>query len=352
MKKYFIHNPFFRLFAPAVYGILIYLLILLVNNNVMHVKDFFSEQEVYICVALTYLSFESIRIVIVLLDKFLSRKYLLLRVPIQFFLTIIVSTITVMTGLGLYFAYVIGFSMANTQLIGFTVIYSLTALLYNLLYYSNDYLHRENTLKLTSEKQQREVLEMEMAEFKNDINPDLLYESLENVISLMNKKNDQAEEYIDYLASAYRYVLTNRQRELISLHSEIEAGRNIVRLLNEKYFGQLKLDVALNENDLSVQLIPGSLPIVIECIVRNTIISTQQPLVIRCYLEDEEYLIVQSKLNDRLIQHTESALALARLQKSYTMYSDRPLIQVKAYEENYIKLPILRVAEEVLMHES
>jgi LytS/YehU family sensor histidine kinase len=123
-------------------------------------------------------------------------------------------------------------------MVGFTIIYSFSALLYNLLYYSNDYLQRENTLKLTAEKQQREVLEMEMAEFKNDINPDLLYESLENVISLMAKKNDQAEEYIDYLASAYRYVLTNRQRELISLRSEIEAARNIIRLLNEKYFGQ------------------------------------------------------------------------------------------------------------------
>jgi sensor histidine kinase YesM len=349
MKKYFIHNPFFRLFAPAVYGVLIYLLILLVNNQVMHVKEFFNEEEIYISIALTYLSFESIRVVIVILDKFLKGKYAALRIPIQFTLTTVISTITVIIGLTLYFAYVIGFSMSNTQLIGFTVIYALTALLYNLLYYSNDYMHRENTLKLTSERQQREVLEMEMAEFKNDINPDLLYESLENVISLMNKKNDQAEEYIDYLASAYRYVLTNRQRELISLRSEIEAARNIVRLLNEKYFGQLKLDVVLDETSLNSQLIPGSLPIVIECIVRNTIISAQQPLVIRCYIEDDEYLIVQSKLNDRLIQHTESTLALSRLQKSYSLYSDRPLIQVKAYEENYIKLPVLHVTEEVLM---
>lgn len=352
MKKYFIHNPFFRLFAPAVYGILIYMLILLINNDVKQINEFFSEEEVYICIGLTYLSFESIRLVIVLLDKFLRGKYMLVRIPIQFILTIVISTITVITGLNFYFAYFLGFSMANAQLIGFTVIYSFTALLYNLLYYSNDYLQRENTLKLTAERQQREVLEMEMAEFKNDINPDLLYESLENVISLIGKKNDDAEEYIDYLASAYRYVLTNRQRELISLRSEIEAAKNIIRLLNEKYFGQLKLEVGLDENDLNHQLIPGSLPIAIECIARNTIISTQHPLVIRCYLEDEEYLIVQSKLNDRLVPHTESIMALNRLQKSYSLYSERPLIQVKAYEENYIKLPVLRVAEEVLMHQS
>lgn len=352
MRKYFIHNPFFRLFAPAVYGVLIYLLILLINNNVSQINVLFSDQEGYICMALSYFAFELNRLVIVLLDKFLRGKYLLLRIPVQVILSTVVSTSWVVISLSLYFIYVVGFSIAITQLLIFTIIFLFTALLYNLLYFSNDYLHRENTLKLTAEKQQREVLEMEMAEFKNDINPDLLYESLENVISLMNKKNDQAEEYIDYLASAYRYVLSNRQRELISLRAEVDAARNITRLLNEKYFGQLKLEIVLQEEDLNLQLIPGSLPIAMECIVRNTIISNQEPLIIRCYLEDDEYMVVQSKLNDRLIHHQESSLALKRLQKSYTLYSDRPLIQVKAYEENYIKLPVLRVTEEVLMQQS
>ena len=111
MKKYFIHNPFFRLFAPAVYGFLIYLLILLINNQVLHVKEFFNEQEVYICIVLMYLSFESIRIVIIILDKFLKGEYAVLRIPIQFTFTTVISTITVMTGLAFYFAYFIGFSM-------------------------------------------------------------------------------------------------------------------------------------------------------------------------------------------------------------------------------------------------
>lgn len=350
MKKYFIHNPFFRLLAPAVYGILIYLLILLINNTVTQINEFFSSQEVYICMALSYLSFETNRLVIVMLDKFLKGKYLLLRIPVQLLFSTILSTMLVVISISLYFIYALGFSMAGTQLLVFGIIYLVTSLLYNVMYFSNDYLQRENTLKLTAEKQQREVLEMEMAEFRNDINPDLLYESLENVISLMNRKNDQAEEYIDYLASAYRYVLTNRQRELISLRAEVDAAQNIIRLLNEKYFGQLKLDITLREEDLALQLIPGSLPIALECLVRNTIISNQEPLWIRCYLEDDEYLVIQSRLNDRLIQHSESAMALTRLQKSYTLYSERPLIQVKAYEENYIKLPVLRITEEVLMH--
>jgi hypothetical protein len=346
MKKYFIHNPVFRILAPAVYGVLIYLLILLINNNVTQLNEFFSSGELYTSIALTYLSFESMRITIVLLKKYLVEKYLFLRIPIQFILTSAISTSVVLTAVSLYFTYVVGFSIATSQLILFFVLYVFTSLLYNILYFSHEYLHRENTLKLTAEKQQREVLEMEMTEFNSDINPDLLYESLETVISLMNLKKDKAEEYIDYLASAYRYILTNRHRELISLHTEIEAGKNVIGLLNERFFNQITFESSLSEHELSRHVIPGSLPVVVEYIVRNTIISSLNPLQIKCYTEDDEYLVIQSTLNDRLIQHTESSVALNRLKKSYSLYSDRPLIQVKAYDENYIKLPMLKVTEE------
>ena len=350
MKKYFIHNAFFRLLAPPVYGVLIYLLILLINNSLTQVEEFFSGQEVYMCIGLTFICFESARLVIVLLNKFLKGKYAQARILVQLIAGTALPTTLVTLGISLYFTYVLGFSIPTYQLILFGIIFGFTAVLYNLLYVSNDYQLRENTLKLTAERQQREVLEMEMDEFRNDINPDLLYESLENVISLINRKNNDAEEYIDYLASAYRYVLSNRQQELISLQAETDAAKNIVRLLNEKYFGQLKLEISLSPADMNLQLIPGSLPVAIESIVRNTIVSNNESLAIRCYLEDDEYLVLQCRLNDRLIKHAESTLALARLQKSYTLYSEKPLIQVKAYEENYIKLPVLRLAEEALTY--
>jgi sensor histidine kinase YesM len=350
MKRYFIHNPVFRLLAPAVYGILIYLLVLLINNNVEQLNEIFSGQEVYICIGLTYLAFESARLTILAMDALSKSKNLALRIPLQLIFSTSLSTLLIIGCLELYFMFIVGFSMATSQLILFSIIYATSTLLYNLMYFSNDYLQRENTLKLTAENQQREVLEMEMTEFRNDINPDLLYESLENVISLMNHKKEDAEEYIDYLASAYRYVLTNRQKELISLRAELEAAKNIIRLLNEKHSGLITININLNDDDLTLQLIPGSLPVVIESIIRNTILSPQEPFELNCYLEDGEYLTIQSKLNDRLVKHTESLLALERLQKSYTLYSNRPLIQVKAYQENYIKLPVLQITEEALNH--
>jgi sensor histidine kinase YesM len=346
MKRYFIHNPVFRLLAPVVYGVLIYLLILLINNNVTQVNDIFITQEVYVFIVLSYLSFESIRLMIVVLDKFLVKKDSRFRPAIQVLLTTAISVSLVIGCFTLYFNYTIGFSMSTTQQWIFNIVFIVTALLYNILYFSNYYLQKENTLKLNAEKQQRQVLELEMMEFKNDINPDLLYESLESLIGLMYRDVEKAEDYIDCLASTYRYVLSNRQQELVPLQDELNAAHNMIRLLNEKYHGQLKFDSAIEKEALETMLIPGSLPLIIESLVRNTIITRHEPFTIQCYIEDD-YLTIQSKLNDKLMLHEASAHAITRLQKSYSLYSDLPLIKVKAYDENYIKLPLISVPEEI-----
>jgi sensor histidine kinase YesM len=346
MKRYFIHNPLFRIVAPVVYGVLIYLLILLINNDVTQVNELFTTADVKVCIGLSFLSFEFMRVAIVLLGRMLGQKNQTLIIWTQFVATTVLSVALVLASLSLYFVYFIGFSISATQLLVFGAIFVVTALLYNLLYFSNYYLQKENTVRLNAEKQQRDVLEMEMLEFKNDINPDLLYESLESVISLMYRNADEAEEYIDHLASAYRYVLSNRHLELVPLSKELEAGKVLLRLLNEKYQGQLKFESSFREDELQAMLIPGSLPVMLEGIIRNTIIARSEPFIIRCYIEDD-YITIQSKLNDRLILHPASEMAFGRLQRSYSLYSDLPLIKVKAYQENYIKLPVIQVANEI-----
>jgi LytS/YehU family sensor histidine kinase len=207
-------------------------------------------------------------------------------------------------------------------------------------------MHRENTLKLTSEKQQREVLEMEMAEFKNDINPDLLYESLENLILTIHHNTDQAEEQIDYLAGIYRYSLVNRQKEIVAFDDEWRAASNLVSLLNYHHHGQLNM-LSDNFSRDGISLVPGSLMIAIDSIIRNTLISRKSPLVLRIYLEEEDdYLVLQHTINDKLLLHHESINAFTRLQRSYSFFSDKPFVQVKAGKENYIKFPIIRVTNQ------
>ncbi len=340
MKKIFIHNPFFRLLAPPVFGVFAYLIILLINNNVAQIATLASNQEVYVSIVLSLISFESMRLTIVLLSRF--SKNALNPVAIQLAATTVVSVSMVLLAISQYYQWVIGFDISQRELWIFGIIFVLTALLYNALYVGNQYLHLENTLRIEQEHKLRESLESEFLSFRQDINPDLLYDSLEELILCIHKKTDTAEELIDSLAALYRYQLIHRQKEFVKLSEEIHAIQHLIRLANQKHKNAVRWGNKM-QNATVIELMPGALITAINSVLRNTLISSDAPLTLTLSQEDDEYFVLHHELNDKLQLHPDSLEAFQRLQRSYSVYSDRPFVQVKAGRENYIKFPMITV---------
>jgi hypothetical protein len=346
MNRLFIHQALFRILSAPVLGVMVYLLILLINNNFSELESIFSGAEVYVCISLAFISLEAMRFTLSVSEKWLGKQNIRRRIIIQVVATLGISLLLVTLSIWTYYNYVVGFAISTNELYIFLAIYGAIGLLYNALFFSNFYLNRENTLLIQQEKKLREKLESDFVSFKNDINPDLLYESLENLILTLQHNVDKAEEQIDYLAGIYRYGLINRHKELISLEEELEAAEHLIKLLNYKHH-QLNLLNAVGDCR-NIQLIPGSLLVTIDSIVRNTLVSKESPLVIRLYQEEgNEYLVLQHTLNDRLLLHQESLQAYSRLKRSYAFFSENPFVQVKAGKENYIKFPLVQIVDEV-----
>ncbi len=343
MNRSFVHNIMFRLAAPLVAGLLVYLLILLINNSVLGLDKIFSNTELYVTIALSYLAFTAMRLIILLIDRFGKSWNMRRRIFLQTVLTLAGNLTIVGIAISTYYVMFVGFSIGRFELNIFLVIFGVTGLLYNLLYFSHFYLLQENKTRIDEERKLQEKVEADFVSFRSEINPDLLYESLENLILTIHHNTDEAEEQIDYLAGIYRYSLVNRQKELIGLDEELRAATNLMNLVNFRYQKQLNL-LAEIPNQHEIFIIPGSLMITMDAVIRNTLISPKSPLVIRLYLEEEDdYLVLQHTLNDRLQVHQESLQAFTRLQRSYTFFSDKPFVQVKAGKENYIKFPMIRM---------
>jgi sensor histidine kinase YesM len=344
MKKLFIHNIIFRICAPMLYGVLVYLLILLVNNNLNELLKIYSNKELYVCLALSYLSMESLRGTVVLLANLLTRIHRKYRTVIQTLASLCVSLVIVYLGVFTYFKYVEGYSVGWFEMRLFFVIFGFTAVLYNILYSSNEYLLRENTVQLNLEAKLRDKVEADFATFKNDINPEFLYESLESILQSLYVDVNDAEDQVDLLASVYRYQLMNRDKELVGLADELNALKSLISLFNYRYYGQIKLTSKLDAM-FDAHVVPGSLLIAIDAIIRNTLMAREAAFSITLYEEEDGYIVMQHKLNDKLILHEESLSAFARIQRVYSFFSDVPFVQVKAYGENYIKFPAVRISE-------
>ncbi|MEQ8359490.1 MAG: histidine kinase [Cytophagales bacterium] len=343
MNRVFIHNPFFRLCSAPVFGVMVYLLIILINNTVEDVNELFNNQELYVCIGLSFISFESMRLIIWFLESRSQEKSFEIKIAYQVILTLMVSLILIGLSISAYFRYVVGFSIGNSELNIFLLIFGAAGLLYNTLYFSQIFLFRENKSRIEQERTLSENLESEFVAFQNEVNPDLLYESLENLILTLHQSADKAEEYIDCLASIYRHSIVNRDKELISLQEELRALDQLVCVLNNKFQNQIHLNLSALDNEKTL-IIPGALLVSLDAIVRNTLISAEAPLEVKFNYEDG-YLIMSHRINDRLKLHQHSIDAFMRLQRSYSFFSEIPFVQVKANKENYIKFPAMKVSE-------
>lgn len=347
MKRVFIHNPFFRLLAPLALGVIVYMLVLLISNDLEDITQLFSNEELYVTICLTYLSFESLRICQVSIKKFnfnFNRNLILISIFISVPISLLIVTLSLMA----YFHWILGFDIAMDELAIFWLLFGFSSLLYILLYFSNEYLFRENTVLLEQENKLKEKMEFDFMAFRNEINPDLLYESLETLLTSIHTRTDEAESQIDLLADVYRYQLVNRKKELVGWAQELKALKSLCALLNYRYGNTIliKQDTEISDQ---FHVVPGSLIIAFDAIVRNTLISADSPLEVNLYIEGDDYLVMQHKLNDKLILHQESLQNFTRLQRAYTFFSDYPFVQVKADLENYIKFPIVKVNEESLI---
>lgn len=345
MSKLFIHQPAFRILSPLFIGVMVYLLILLLNNDTFQIHLLFESQEVYVCIVASYGVLELNRLVIRMFSKFENEINEWQRPIIIGFLNSALAILLASITLYVYFNVWVGFSPGQSELWTFNSIYVVVSLLHFTLYFSHSLLHKENKLKLISEQLVKESISNEFADFKNDINPKLLYTSLERIITLAYENPDQAEELIDHLSGVYRYMLGHKQTELVTWEEEASAIHQLVSLLNA--LPDFNIDFQANSVDENIQIIPGTVTSLVESIAKKTISNPNAPLLIHCYIE-EEYLVLQHKTNNRLSTTEESTL-LDKSQRAYSYYTDTPIVEVSAYDDCYTKIPILTLEQEVII---
>ena len=347
MKKAFINNVIFRIVWPSFYGGMIYLIILLVFDNVGQVHENFFNQEMWFCVGLSYLFFESIRVEITQFQAFerLTRR-IWLWVTSQIIVSIFVSVVMISGALSIYFIEYVGYSFGtfDTELITFNTIFGVTAVLYNMMFFGVYFLNVRNEALLNKENTARKNLEFQIQAFNNDINPRFLYSCLETLITLLRKKGREAENFVFHLSSIYRYILQNKHNELSSLKSEIDSLKDLIYLFNGRFNGKIILDASVDADHEKKQLITGSLSAIVEDIVNNSIVSENQPLHISCAVEDDDnYFVIKNKMNDRLLIDDMSRQRCENLKEAYTYFTSQPFFQVKAYNESFVKVPFINV---------
>lgn len=339
MNRNIIHNSIFRFFVPIPYGALIYLLLLALNNNLLVLNDTFFSIELFFCITLSYLTIEVNRLSLIKL--FAKPKISVLANLLQIFVNAGITVALIYVCLIIYFVYILGYASIagfDTEVKFFFLFFGITSILLTILSISYKLLNLKNERLLTEEETLKEQVQFELETYQAEMNPDLLFESLESAIALIDSDIIKAEEHIDELALVYRYMLNTRNLEVAPLSEELQTAKRLINIHNVKHQNHISLETGLKEEELFI--VPGSIPLLVEEIIKSNLITEKRPLHIVLAMEDN-YLTLSYKMNERLVKNQHEEMTLKRLQSSYSYLSDQPLVKVQAYGDSFYKIPLL-----------
>jgi len=340
MNKLFIEHPVFRLLSPLFSGILVYLLILLIGNQVDQLKETFLSQELYVCIGLAYVIQEFARMSLSFFDRLSWFQSFIVKVIGQIIISVIITIVLVSTVMYLYFVYIQGYTPNLSELTIFNSIFSIITLIYISLYLSHQFLHKANTKIFEQELLLKENLDNDFKHLQKGFNPTLLFESLESLIILMRQDVEKAENLIDHFSAVYRYILSTTKNELVSIQEELTVVDELLLLFAHLPYRKTSYAVT---SSLCTLIVPGSLLFLFEQIIRCTIVSKQAKLVVELF-ENENVLLLKYAHQDKIMQPL-STTKLTDLHDAYRFYTDKKINLTKDDTYTIINIPKLIIDE-------
>ncbi|MCX6271529.1 MAG: histidine kinase [Bacteroidetes bacterium] len=99
-------------------------------------------------------------------------------------------------------------------------------------------------------------LESELNQLKSQINPHFLFNTLNNIYSLVAISQENAQQAIHQLSKLMRYVLYESQLQETPLHKEIEFLRSYIKLMSLRLPSHVDMDVNLPESTQNQLIAP------------------------------------------------------------------------------------------------
>ena len=182
----------------------------------------------------------------------------------------------------------------------------------------------------------------ELEALKNQIDPHFIFNSLNTLSFLITRDPKSARLYNDTLAQVYRYILSNKERDLVLLREETEFISNYFYLLKIRFADAISMTIEITDLSAENFLIP---PISLQALVENAIkhneFSEKKPLAINVSIHSD-YVIVKNVLNRRNGTTPGSRIGLSNLDNRYKLLTKRNIVVENNFESFIVRLPIIR----------
>jgi sensor histidine kinase YesM len=188
------------------------------------------------------------------------------------------------------------------------------------------------------EKLKREQLALQYETLKSQVNPHFLFNNLNSLTSLISSNPDKAIEFVKRLSEVYRYVLDQKDQELVALETELKFLESYIFLQKIRF--ETNLDVQINVSAKNFKVIPLSVQMLVENAIKHNEISDKKPLQIRIYTTNDQHLVVENQLQKKPGSEG-SGTGIQNISDRYKFFTEKEMTINFNLEHFRVSIPLL-----------
>lgn len=186
---------------------------------------------------------------------------------------------------------------------------------------SNDlmYLSRKSgRIQIENQQLRAENIENRYEALKNQLNPHMLFNSLNTLSALIRESPDKAQLYLQELSRVLRYTLQDNSTHTVLLSEEMDFVYSYIYLLKMRYEDNLQFDIETSAEALRKKVPPMSVQMLVENAVKHNEISNRNPLRISIRT-DVDSLTVSNPLQPRMSGVNGLRIGLDNLSRRFSL---------------------------------
>ena len=174
-------------------------------------------------------------------------------------------------------------------------------------------IQQNEALKNQQVRTQFEVLQ-------NQMSPHFLFNSLNTLTTLIAENQDTAIQFTEKLSEVYRYILQNKEKELVTLEQELLFVKAYLFLLQIRYPENLHTDISVDHVYLESHIAPLTIQILVENCIKHNVINKTNPLHIEIYVQNGKSIVVKNNLQPKTVLEKSTKTGLANIKKRYSYF--------------------------------
>lgn len=214
------------------------------------------------------------------------------------------------------------------------------AMVVTLLFYAGYYYKYRKEIQVKEQKIIAGTASARFDALKNQLDPHFLFNSLNVLTSLIEEDPGQAQKFTTSLSKVYRYVLEQKNKDLVTIDEELNFARTYVRLLKMRFEDSIVFDIPEKSGNPEARIVPLSLQLLLENAVKHNVVTSAKPLHLKVH-EKNGMLVVENNLQEKQVVKKSSGVGLQNIRQRYDILTDREVLIEKTSQDFKVSLPML-----------